>query len=88
VAGTSHPATPALPFSQVPVASPAPGVININTAAAAELDQLKGIGPALAQRIIQHRSQNGPFRSTDDLLHVKGIGPKILRDNFNRLTVN
>jgi competence protein ComEA len=50
-------------------------LININTAAAFELESLPGIGPTLAQRIIDHRDQNGPFLSTEDIINVSGVGP-------------
>lgn len=50
------------------------GKININTATAAELEELPGIGPALAERIVAHRQANGPFASVDDLVQVPGIG--------------
>ncbi len=53
-------------------------LININTAAAAELELLPGIGPALAARIVEHRTRHGRFRSVDELDHVSGIGPRTL----------
>jgi competence protein ComEA len=52
--------------------------ININTATRAELELLPGIGPAVAQRIIDHRAAHGRFASAADLDNVKGIGPKTL----------
>jgi competence protein ComEA len=52
------------------------GKININTAGAAELDNLPGVGPALAARIIQYRTDNGPFSNPEALQDVSGIGPK------------
>jgi competence protein ComEA len=61
--------------------------ININTASADQLDQLNGVGPALAQRIILDRQQRGAFRSVAELDRVKGIGPSILQKNAAMLTV-
>ena len=52
--------------------------INLNTATAAELASLKGIGPAKAQAIVEHRDKNGQFKSVDDLKLVHGIGDKML----------
>lgn len=56
------------------------GLVNVNMADAAALDTLPGIGEVLSQRIIDHREQNGPFASVDDLINVKGIGPVTLEE--------
>ena len=50
--------------------------VNINTADKDKLTALTGIGPVLAQRIIDYRRENGSFTSCDELMQVKGIGPK------------
>jgi competence protein ComEA len=52
--------------------------INVNAASAAELSVLPGLGPALAQRIVDDRAARGPFKSVDDLDRVKGIGKAIV----------
>ncbi len=48
--------------------------ININTASAKELAQLKNVGPKYAVRIIEHRQKYGPFKLTEELMDVPGIG--------------
>jgi len=58
--------------------TPAPRRIDLNTATAAELMLLPRIGPALAQRIIEHRERRGPYRSIEDLEAVKGIGRRTI----------
>ncbi len=57
---------------------PAEERININTASKETLQLLPGIGPVLAERIIEYRRLYGPFIDVEQLLEVKGIGPKIL----------
>ena len=61
-------------MAQTPVA-PA-GVVNINTADAAQLVLLPRIGEKAAERIIAYRTEHGPFKKTSDLMQVKGIGAK------------
>ncbi|WP_221799617.1 ComEA family DNA-binding protein [Oceanobacter mangrovi] len=75
---TTAPASPAT-VSEVEVT--APGKININTATAAELTSLKGIGSAKAAAIVSYREQNGPFKTLDDLTQVRGIGPSTVENN-------
>ncbi|PZG17003.1 competence protein ComEA [Micromonospora craterilacus] len=60
-----------------PVAGADPGTggrVNLNTATATQLETLPGVGPVLAQRIIEHRDRHGGFRSVSDLRQVNGIG--------------
>jgi competence protein ComEA len=52
--------------------------VNINTATSEELQQVPGIGPATAEKILQMRKSYGPFKSVDDLLAIRGLGPKRL----------
>jgi competence protein ComEA len=62
-------------------------LVDVNTATAAELDELPGVGPATAEAIIDHREEQGPFRSVDDLLDVRGIGDAKLADLRDRVRV-
>jgi len=62
-------------------------LVNINTAPSEELQTLRGIGPVLAGRIIEYREAKGGFKSVDELLEVKGIGPAILAGIRNRVSV-
>jgi len=56
------------------VALPVFAAVNINTATQSELEAVKGVGPAKAKAIIQHREANGNFKNVDDLDNVKGFG--------------
>ncbi|CAB1061555.1 hypothetical protein D1BOALGB6SA_6330 [Olavius sp. associated proteobacterium Delta 1] len=55
--------------------------ININSASAEELTQLKGIGPSHAAKIVAYREKNGPFKMPEDLMQVSGIGQKTFEAN-------
>lgn len=65
----------------------ASSLVNLNTATVADLDTLPGIGPALAQRIIDYRSKVGGFRTVDELDNVSGIGPARLDELRSLVTV-
>ena len=60
-------------------AAPAPGAkVDLNSATAEQLDALPGVGPATAKKIVDDRTENGPFRKVEDLMRVPGIGAKKL----------
>ena len=61
--------------------------ININKASLEELIQLKRIGPKYAERIIEYREKNGSFKTPEDIMKVKGIGPKTFELNKDLITV-
>ena len=63
------------------------GPVDLNAATAADLDALPGIGPVLAQRIVEHRERNGPFRSVEQLDDVPGIGPATYAELAELVTV-
>ena len=70
-----------------PGAGSASGTVNINTASASDLEKLPGIGPALAQRIVEYRDSHGPFASVDALTDVPGIGKAKLEALREQATV-
>jgi len=61
--------------------------ININTATAEELTQLKGVGPNYAAEIIAYREKNGPFKMPEDIMQVPGISQKTFEKNSELITV-
>ncbi len=65
----------------------AAGPININTASVEELDTLPGIGPSIAQRIVEDRMAHGPFKTPEDLKRVRGIGDALFNQIKDRITV-
>lgn len=70
------------------VAPGMPAKVGLNGAGLAELDSLPGIGPALAQRILDYRRAHGPFRRIEDLQQVPGIGPAKFQEIRGRLSLN
>ena len=90
--GTAPSLSPASVAPTAAVTNPIPtpsagGMININTAGAAELDKLSGVGPVLAERIIQYRTEHGPFAKPEDLGNVSGIGDKTYEKMAAQVTV-
>jgi competence protein ComEA len=67
-------AAPPAPPGPVPPGQPGSGAINLNTATLADLDTLPGVGPVLAQRILEAREAQGGFTAVSDLRNVQGIG--------------
>jgi competence protein ComEA len=63
------------------------GLVPVNTASAEELEQLPGVGPVIAEAIVAHREQHGPFSSIDDLVNVRGIGDAKLEGLRDHATV-
>ena len=61
--------------------------ININTASAEELTQLKGIGPSHAAKIVEYREKNGPFKLPEEVIQVPGIGQKTFENNKDMILV-
>lgn len=62
--------------------------VNINTANQQELETLNGIGPAKAKAIVDYRTQNGPFKSIEDIKSVKGVGEKIFEKIKEELSIS
>jgi len=82
--------TPTAAFEVIEPTKPAPesgDLININTASQEELESLPGIGPTLAQRIIDYRTEHGPFKQIEDIMNVPGIGPATFDQIADLITV-
>jgi competence protein ComEA len=93
VVGTAHPSlaqTAAKPKA-VRAGKPSPAssteVVNINTATAAQLSSLPGIGAKTADLIVQYRTKNGPFKKPEEIMNVRGVGEKSFLKLKSRLTV-
>jgi competence protein ComEA len=63
------------------------GIVNLNTATAAQLEGLPGIGAKMALRILDYRTKNGSFKKVEELMNVKGIGEKAFLKLKSQLTV-
>lgn len=61
--------------------------VNINTASKAELMKLDGIGPAVAEKIIEYRKTHGPFKKPEDIRKIQGIGKALWEKNREMITV-
>lgn len=72
VLGLGFTAVAAQESSRAPAEASAP--VNLNTATPAQLEMLPGVGPALAQRIVDYRQQSGGFKKIEELMNVRGIG--------------
>lgn len=77
----------ALAIAIGPFAVMAMAPVDINSATAAQLEAINGIGSAKAQAIVDYRAKNGPFQKVEDLEKVAGIGPKMLEKMKPEITI-
>ena len=85
VAGAAE--SPAGPTVAAAAARDAVAPLDVNAASAAELDALPGIGPVLAQRIVDYRLEHGPYGTIDELANVEGISPRMVGELRPLVTV-
>jgi len=78
--------SPAVARGAAPAAPSSGEKVNINTAGVDELLTLPGIGKAYAERIVEYRQKNGPFKKVEDIVNVRGIGEKTFEKIKDRLT--
>lgn len=83
---TANPPVASLTPPAIGTTAPA-AVVDLNSATPRELDVLPGIGPVLAERVVAHRAQNGPFRTVDDLADVQGISDAMVDELRSLVTV-
>jgi competence protein ComEA len=81
--GTPGTTATAVARAEVPPAA----VVNLNTAAASDLEKLPGIGAKVAARIVEYRQKKGPFRKIEELMNVQGIGEKSFLKLRSQITV-
>ena len=86
VLSAQEPATPK-PAPTPAGVEKANSIVNLNTATAADLESLPGIGARTAQRILEYRQKSGGFKKVEELMNVKGIGEKSFLKIKSRLTV-
>ena len=66
---------PVISAGQSSISGDRDGLVDINSATLAQLESLPGLGPTLAQSVIEYREMNGPFKELDEIMEVPGIGP-------------
>ncbi len=69
-------AAPLTVHAQAPTTAPKAAAVDLNAASVGDLEGLPGIGRRTAERIVEHRQKNGPFKKIEELMNVKGIGEK------------
>lgn len=70
-----------------PAAAVSTEVVNLNSATAAQIALLPGVGPKTAELVVQYRQKNGPFKKIEEIMNVRGIGEKSFLKIKDRLTV-